>query len=95
MLTIKSILSRQTNRLWSRYRALGLALILCLLPLAAWAHDGDEPPIPIDPQTQRAQLITFGVVAALVVGFALFYYIRRWQLLNSDKFQEGYSRDED
>ena len=83
------------RRIGARIRPVGLALLLILLPLAAWAHDDDEKPVPLDPATQRAQLLTFGVVGGLVLAVAVFYYVRRWQLMRSDKFQEGFERDED
>ena len=78
----------------NRWRALGMTLMLFLVPLAAWAHDEDEKPVPMDPQTQRAQLLTFGAVAVIVIAVAIFYYIRRWQLMHSDKVQEGFRPDE-
>ena len=39
--------------------------------------------------------MAFGVVAALVVAVSLFYYVRRWQLMHSDKVQHGFEKDED
>ncbi len=82
------------NRLWEYICALGLTLALCLLPLAAWADDDDKP-IPLDPQTKQAQLITFGVVGGLVLAVVIFYFVRRWQLMRSENYREGYERDQD
>ncbi|HLK61055.1 MAG TPA: hypothetical protein VKU00_31105 [Chthonomonadaceae bacterium] len=88
--------AQRLKRVWSRWCVLGWSVLLLLLPLALWAQrDEDEKPVPLDPQTKAMQLTAFTVVGALVVAVVIFYYVRRWQLMRSDKVQEGFERDED
>lgn len=69
------------------YIALGrtsvLTLVLVLLPLIAFAQDDHDKPVPLDPQAQRIQLWTYGVVALGLTLLLVWYLVRRWQLRNA------------
>ncbi|HZT42287.1 MAG TPA: hypothetical protein VFA07_08855 [Chthonomonadaceae bacterium] len=79
-----------------RIQALVLTLFFTLLPLVAWAQEGDEDkPIPLTPQAKAAQLTVFGVIGLLVCLGIAWYFIRRWQILHSGNTVHGTDQRQD
>ncbi len=72
-----------------------LSVMLLMMPLAAWAHDDDGPPVPLDPQAQKMQLTVLGVVVAAAVLVVGWYFVRRWQIMHSGATKYGSGPDQD
>jgi len=70
-------------------------MLLLLMPLAAWAHDDDGPPVPLDPQAQKMQLTVLGVVVGSVVLVVGWYFMRRWQITHSGATKYGSGPEQD
>ena len=80
------MVSRLKNRLFPRtsyWRTFCLAFGLLLLPLAALAHEDDNPPPALDPQVLNYQRWIYGFIGLGVTLFLAWYWVRRWQLRNA------------
>lgn len=71
-------------------------LYLGLLPAIAWAQqDEHDKPQPLPPEAKSAQLWTYGILAAAVCLFLVWYWLRRWQITRSGSTVEGINQNQD
>ena len=79
---------RRANRhILTRFGSLCLIVVMCLVPLTALAHDGDEP-INRDPSPAeiRVQKLFVGVAAVMIIGALVYRFgfrgkgqVDRWE----------------